>query len=133
MEELKKLSAVDGVQLGDVGQDRLVGAEAILDGVDPAALKVAAENLAAQLGDGAAIVLGSANGANVGLVALFDDKVQKDGGLKAGQVLGAAAKKCGGGGGGKPGFAQAGGRDATQLDTALDEALATVTAALSPK
>jgi alanyl-tRNA synthetase len=28
-------------------------------------------------------------------------------------VLGAAAKLCGGGGGGKPGFAQAGGRDAT--------------------
>jgi alanyl-tRNA synthetase len=118
-------------QAREVGEAKVLVAR--LDGVDPAALKVAAENLAAQLGDGAAIVLGSANGANVGLVALFDDKVQKDGGLKAGQVLGAAAKKCGGGGGGKPGFAQAGGRDATQLDTALDEALATVTAALSPK
>ena len=118
-------------QAREVGEAKVLVAR--LDGVDPAALKVAAENLAAQLGDGAAIVLGSANGANVGLVALFDDKVQKDGGLKAGQVLGAAAKKCGGGGGGKPGFAQAGGRDATQLDAALDEALTTVTAALSPK
>ena len=102
-----------------------------LDGVDPAALKVAAEDLAARLGDGAAVVLGSANGQNVGLVALFDDTVQKLGHLKAGQVLGAAAKKCGGGGGGKPGFAQAGGRDASQLDDALRDALDTVTDALS--
>ena len=77
------------------------------------------------------IVLGSANGQNVGLVALFDDTVQKLGHLKAGQVLGAAAKKCGGGGGGKPGFAQAGGRDASQLDDALRDALDTVTDALS--
>jgi alanyl-tRNA synthetase len=93
-------------------------------------LKVAAENLASRLGDGAAVVLGSANGPNVGLVALFDAQVQKAGNLKAGTILGAAAKKCGGGGGGKPGFAQAGGRDANQLDAALDEALTTIIAAL---
>ena len=115
-------------QARNVGESKVLVAR--LDGVDPAALKVAAENLAAQLGDGAAVVLGSANGANVGLVALFDDKVQKDGGLKAGVVLGAAAKRCGGGGG-KPGFAQAGGRDAAQLDAALEEALTTVTSALA--
>ena len=112
-----------------VGQSKVLVAR--LDGVDPAALKVAAEDLAARLGDGAAVVLGSANGQNVGLVALFDDTVQKLGHLKAGQVLGAAAKKCGGGGGGKPGFAQAGGRDASQLDDALRDALDTVTDALS--
>jgi alanyl-tRNA synthetase len=111
-----------------VGESKVLVAR--LDGVDPGALKVAAENLATQLGDGAAVILGSANGDNVGLVALFDTKVQKDGGLKAGQVLGAAAKRCGGGGGGKPGFAQAGGRDATQLDAALNEALQTLTTAL---
>jgi alanyl-tRNA synthetase len=115
-------------QAQTVGESKVLVAR--LDGVDPAALKVAAENLAAQLGDGVAIVLGSANGSNVGLVALFDQAVQKSSSLKAGQVLGAAAKRCGGGGGGKPGFAQAGGRDASQLDAALDEALATITSAL---
>ena len=115
-------------QARDVGDSKVLVAR--LDDVDPAALKVAAENLAARLGDGAAVVLGSANGPNVGLVALFDTQVQKAGNLKAGTILGAAAKKCGGGGGGKPGFAQAGGRDANQLDAALDEALTTIIAAL---
>jgi alanyl-tRNA synthetase len=108
-----------------------------LDGVDPAALKSAAESLLEKLaGDageaGAAVVLGSGSGdGKVGLVAIFDDGVQKAGGLKAGAVLGAAAKACGGGGGGKPGFAQAGGRDATALDGALDGARDTIVEALS--
>jgi len=47
--------------------------------------------------------------------------------------LGAAAKACGGGGGGKPGFAQAGGRDASQLDAALDAARVTIMEALASK
>jgi alanyl-tRNA synthetase len=51
--------------------------------------------------------------------------------LKAGVVLGAAAKACGGGGGGKPGFAQAGGRDASALDAALEDAKKTIVDALS--
>ena len=108
-----------------------------LDGVDPAALKSAAESLLEKLaGDageaGAAVVLGSGSAdGKVGLVAIFDDGVQKAGGLKAGAVLGAAAKACGGGGGGKPGFAQAGGRDATALDGALDGARDTIVEALS--
>ena len=108
-----------------------------LDGVDPAALKSAAESLLAKLageagGAGAAVVLGSGSAdGKVGLVAIFDEEVQSAGGLKAGAVLGAAAKACGGGGGGKPGFAQAGGRDATQLDAALDGARDTIVAALS--
>jgi alanyl-tRNA synthetase len=106
------------------GQKVLV---ARLDGVDPAALKAAAESLSLSLaadgGDGVAVVLGSGSAdGKVGLVAVFDEAVQKAGGLKAGAVLGAAAKACGGGGGGKPGFAQAGGRDASKLDGALDDA-----------
>ena len=48
-------------------------------------------------------------------------------------VLGAAAKACGGGGGGKPGFAQAGGRDATKLDEALEGARKTILDALDEK
>jgi alanyl-tRNA synthetase len=110
-----------------------------LDGVDPAALKAAAESLQAALGEqageaGVAVVLGSGTAdGKVGLVALFDVGVQKAGALKAGAVLGAAAKACGGGGGGKPGFAQAGGRDASQLDAALDGARATIMEALAEK
>ena len=108
-----------------------------LDGVTPAALKAAAESLQAALSAdageaGVAVVLGSGSAeGSVGLVALFDQGVQKAGGLKAGAVLGAAAKACGGGGGGKPGFAQAGGRDVSKLDEALDGARATIMDALA--
>ena len=108
-----------------------------LDGVDPAALKAAAESLQAALSGeaneaGVAVVLGSGSAdGKVGLVAVFDEGAQKAGGLKAGAVLGAAAKACGGGGGGKPGFAQAGGRDASKLDEALEAARATILEALA--
>ena len=106
-----------------------------LDGVDPASLKSAAENLLATLAAeeqaGVAVVLGSASAdGKVGLVAVFDEAVQNAGGLKAGTVLGVAAKACGGGGGGKPGFAQAGGRDASKLDGALDGARRDIVKAL---
>ena len=53
-----------------------------LDGVDPAALKSAAESLIAKLAGeageaGAAVVLGSGSAdGKVGLVAIFDDEVQ---------------------------------------------------------
>lgn len=43
-------------------------------------------------------------------------------GLQAGKLVGAVAKVCGGGGGGKPGLAQAGGKDASKLPQALSTA-----------
>lgn len=43
-------------------------------------------------------------------------------GLAAGKVVGAVAKICGGGGGGKPNLAQAGGKDASKVPQALEEA-----------
>jgi alanyl-tRNA synthetase len=48
------------------------------------------------------------------------------GGLQAGKLVGAVAKVCGGGGGGKPGLAQAGGKDATQLPQAMQLAKETI-------
>ena len=41
-------------------------------------------------------------------------------GLQAGKVVGAVAKVCGGGGGGKPGLAQAGGKDAAKFEEAME-------------
>ena len=41
-------------------------------------------------------------------------------GLQAGKVVGAVAKVCGGGGGGKPGLAQAGGKDAAKFGEAME-------------
>lgn len=40
----------------------------------------------------------------------------------AGKFVGGIAKMCGGGGGGRPNIAQAGGKDASKLDEATEEA-----------
>jgi len=96
-----------------------------LDGVDGAGLQTAAQGLADQLGDGAAVVLGGlpdpADPAKVILVAAFGKAVIAAG-PKAGAFIGGIARLCGGGGGGRPNLAQAGGRDGAALDGALEQA-----------
>lgn len=64
------------------------------------------------------IVLGSVvENRPILVAAITDDLVQR--GLHAGDLVKFAAKPLGGGGGGKPTLAQAGGRDASQITTAL--------------
>jgi alanyl-tRNA synthetase len=104
-----------------------------LDGVDGAGLQTAAQGLADQLGDGAAVVLGGlpdpADLGKVILVAAFGQAVIAAG-PKAGAFIGGIAKLCGGGGGGRPNLAQAGGRDGAALDGALTQARSVLHAAL---
>jgi alanyl-tRNA synthetase len=52
---------------------------------------------------------------------LSDNLVKQ--GLNAGNLVKAAAAICGGGGGGRPNMAQAGGKDASKLSAALNEAV----------
>jgi alanyl-tRNA synthetase len=59
--------------------------------------------------------------AKVILVAAFGKAVIAAG-PKAGTFIGGIAKLCGGGGGGRPNLAQAGGRDGSALDGALEQA-----------
>ncbi|EAU75155.1 alanine--tRNA ligase [Synechococcus sp. RS9916] len=96
-----------------------------LDGVDGAGLQGAAQSLADQLGDGAAVVIGGlpdpADQGKVILVAAFGKTVIAQG-QQAGKFIGGIAKLCGGGGGGRPNLAQAGGRDGGALDGALASA-----------
>ncbi|QPN64773.1 alanine--tRNA ligase [Synechococcus sp. CBW1004] len=96
-----------------------------LDRVDGAGLQSAAQGLADQLGDGAAVVLGGlpdpTDLGKVILVAAFGKDVIAAG-QKAGPFIGGVAKACGGGGGGRPNLAQAGGRDGAALDQALRSA-----------
>lgn len=42
--------------------------------------------------------------------------------ILAGKFIGGIAKLCGGGGGGRPNIAQAGGKDASKLEEATEEA-----------
>jgi len=93
-----------------------------LDGVEGGVLQTAAQGLADQLGEGAAVVLGGlsdpADLGKVHLVAAFGKGVIARG-LKAGPFIGGVARVCGGGGGGRPNLAQAGGKDGAALNDAL--------------
>ncbi|MCP9806813.1 alanine--tRNA ligase, partial [Cyanobium sp. T1B-Tous] len=107
---LAKSAALAG-QAQALGEFQLLVAR--LDGVEGAGLQSAAQGLADQLGEGAAVVLGGlpdpADLAKVILVAAFGQAVIAAG-PKAGAFIGSVAKACGGGGGGRPNLAQAGGR-----------------------
>jgi alanyl-tRNA synthetase len=104
-----------------------------LDGVEGAGLQSAAQQLADQLGDGAAVLLGGLSDpkdlTKVVLVAAFGKAVVAKG-AKAGAFIGGVAKRCGGGGGGRPNLAQAGGKDGAALDGALETARQELAAAL---
>ena len=92
----------------------------------------AAQSLADQLGDGAAVVIGGlpdpGDMGKVILVAAFGQQVIAAK-LQAGKFIGGIAKHCGGGGGGRPNLAQAGGRDGAALPGALVAAQAELTSA----
>ncbi|MCC5660893.1 alanine--tRNA ligase [Nostoc sp. XA010] len=110
-----------------VGDSKIIVAQ--LEDVDPESLKTAAERLLQKIGNGA-VVLGSVpEEGKVSIVAAFSSEVNKKG-LQAGKFVGAIAKICGGGGGGRPNLAQAGGRDASKLPEALQQAESELKSAL---
>jgi alanyl-tRNA synthetase len=88
-----------------------------VDGVDRGQMRTLVDNLRTKLGSGV-VVLGSAQ--DEGKVALIVG-VTKDltGRVQAGKIVAQVAKMVGGSGGGRPDMAEAGGKDASQLDAAL--------------
>ncbi|WP_214782735.1 alanine--tRNA ligase [Exiguobacterium sp. S3] len=119
-ESLKaKLANIEASSLTDaietIGGVQLIAKR--VDGQDMDALRSMVDDLKGKLGS-AVIILGSANGEKVNLVAGVT-KDLNDRGFHAGKLIKEVATRCGGGGGGRPDMAQAGGRDATKLDEAL--------------
>jgi alanyl-tRNA synthetase len=103
---------------------------AIMDDVDPNSLQTAAERLLQKIGNGAVVMGSVPELGKVSLVAAFSSEVNQKG-LQAGKFIGEIAKICGGGGGGRPNLAQAGGKDASKLPEALDQARSQLKADLS--
>jgi len=91
-----------------------------VDALDRGQMRTLVDNLRNKLGSGV-VVLGGAQ--DEGKVALIVG-VTKDltGKVQAGKIVGAIAKLVGGSGGGRPDMAEAGGKDAGQLDAALKSA-----------
>jgi alanyl-tRNA synthetase len=88
---------------------------------NPKQMPEIADKLRGQLGDPSVIVLGSPGDDRVSLlVAATPGAVER--GVKAGEIVRAAAQVVGGGGGGRDTIAQAGGRDPDKLPQALETA-----------
>jgi alanyl-tRNA synthetase len=101
----------------DVGYPLII---ATIEAEGPAALREAADTLRAKL-PGAAVVLAARDGEGALLLAAGSDAAVAKG-FDAGGLIKAVAPLVGGAGGGKPQMAQAGGRDASGIEAALDAA-----------
>jgi alanyl-tRNA synthetase len=98
-----------------------------VDNLERAQLRTLVDQLRDKIGSGV-VVLGSASNGNVALiVGVTKDLTSR---LQAGKVIGPVAQKVGGKGGGRPDLAEAGGKDASALDAALDGAYGVVEAIL---
>jgi len=89
-----------------------------------------ADRMKGRLGDPSVVVLGVPGDGKVNLlVAATPGAIER--GVKAGDIVRAAAQVVGGGGGGRDNMAQAGGRDPDKLPEALDTARAEIERALA--
>ncbi|HEY2524250.1 MAG TPA: alanine--tRNA ligase [Candidatus Binataceae bacterium] len=128
----QKLVAGDGAVGGaDAEKMREAGGVKVVtrrvEGVDPRALREMADRMRQKYGS-AVVALGSVVDDKVAiLVAVTPDLTSR---IKAGDIVKRIAPIIGGTGGGRPDFAQAGGRDASRLDEAL-EGVAALVAALA--
>jgi alanyl-tRNA synthetase len=94
-----------------------------VDNLERAQLRTLVDQLRDKIGSGI-VVLGSASNGNVALiVGVTKDLTAR---VQAGKVIGPVAQKVGGKGGGRPDLAEAGGKDASALDAALDGAYGVV-------
>jgi len=116
----ERAGAVDGAQV----------LTEVVDASDAKALMDIADRVKGRLGDAAAIVLGTVVDGRVHLVAAVTPALVQRG-VKAGEVVRAAAQVAGGGGGGRDTMAQAGGRDPDKLPDAIAAARAAIEAALT--
>jgi alanyl-tRNA synthetase len=87
-----------------------------VDNLERAQLRTLVDQLRDKIGSGV-VVLGSASNGNVALiVGVTKDLTSR---VQAGKVIGPVAQQVGGKGGGRPDLAEAGGKDAGALDSAL--------------
>ncbi len=94
-----------------------------VDNLERAQLRTLVDQLRDKIGSGV-VILGSASNGNVALiVGVTKDLTSR---VQAGKVIGPVAQKVGGKGGGRPDLAEAGGKDASALDSALDGAYGVV-------
>jgi alanyl-tRNA synthetase len=121
MKSASSASANLGAKIKDVKGVKVLAHR--VDNLERAQLRTLVDQLRDKIGSGV-VVLGSATNGSVALiVGVTKDLTSR---LPAGKVIGPVAQKVGGKGGGRPDLAEAGGKDASGLDAALDGAYGVV-------
>jgi alanyl-tRNA synthetase len=90
------------------------------DGLERGQLRTLVDNLKQKLGEGVVVLASAQPEEKVALIAGVTPGLTKR--IQAGKLVGAVAKLVGGSGGGKPEIAEAGGKDQSQIDAALQAA-----------
>jgi alanyl-tRNA synthetase len=133
LEQLRMKSAASTVGAVEEKARDIRGVKVVtqrVDNLDRGQMRTLVDNIRNKLGSGV-VVLGSVQNEDgkvaltVGVTADLTARVQ------AGKVIKRVAEKVGGSGGGRPDMAEAGGKDPSQLDAALNEAYAAVEGLLS--
>jgi alanyl-tRNA synthetase len=121
----KELQALQGRLAASKADDLVAGARQVggiavvagrIDGLEGEGLRAVADRLRDRLGSGV-VCVGSAVDGKVSLVAAVTKDLTKR--VHAGKLIQEVAKAAGGSGGGRPDLAQAGAKDASRLDAAL--------------
>ncbi|MBL6723475.1 MAG: alanine--tRNA ligase [Rubripirellula sp.] len=126
VEEIRKATAGGKISIDELmAQAEVVGHTTLLvaetPGANPNVMRGWIDQIRKQSSGETAIFFASAQGERIVLVAGVSRELVKQG-CHAGNWVGEAAKIVGGGGGGRPDMAQAGGKDASKLPTALEVA-----------
>jgi alanyl-tRNA synthetase len=90
------------------------------DSLERGQLRTLVDNLKQKLGEGVVVLASAQPEGKVALIAGVTPGLTKR--IQAGKLVGAVAKLLGGSGGGKPEIAEAGGKEQTQIDAALQAA-----------
>jgi alanyl-tRNA synthetase len=130
LEQVRMKSAATAVQSATEQVKEVNGIKVLaqrVDNVDRNQLRTLVDNLRNKLGSGV-VVLGSVSEVDGEKKVSLIVGVTKDltGKLQAGKIIAPIAKMVGGSGGGRPDMAEAGGKDASQVDAALGEVPAVV-------
>jgi alanyl-tRNA synthetase len=94
------------------------------DQLERGQLRTLVDNLKQKLGEGVVVLASAQPEGKVAIIAGVTPGLTKR--IQAGKLVGAVAKFVGGSGGGKPDIAEAGGKDQSQIDAALQAAPAAV-------
>jgi len=123
LEEMRMKSAAGGLDESVARAQEVKGVKVLThraDQLERGQLRTLVDNLKQKLGEGVVVLASAQPEGKVAIIAGVTPGLVKR--IQAGKLVGAVAKLVGGSGGGKPEIAEAGGKDQSQIDAALEAA-----------